>query len=421
MLNREDVNQGMPDMTVAIRWRLLSVCLIVAGCGVSLYLLVRTFQLISDMNLGGRDVCAVAFGVSCDDVLLSRRSWVLGVPLAGWGVVLYTALGATLLLRWLIGRGFGAAADMLALVIAVVGAAGSVVLAVVMLSGWAPLCPLCLVVHVVNFALLFVLKRVAGATVHEAAGAVWAALRFAAGLTPGGADSAWITSAVVNVVLAAACVWQWIAIETRLRTEHTQAIDPVELVRQFEATPRQTLPIHADDPRWGSADARVQIVVFSSFQCPGCQHFAAELPALRARFSEDVSIVFKHYPLSTVCNPRMPSDRHPRSCPAAHAAQSAAVQGRFWEFHDALFQTGLQADEASLAAAAGEARLDVAAFERDRTSDAIAAQVQDDIALGSEIAIDATPAVYLNGRLVQDWHDGGLALLIRHILSVQQN
>jgi protein-disulfide isomerase len=222
------------------------------------------------------------------------------------------------------------------------------------------------------------------------------------------------------VLLVALLVYQWIYVEARLLRDHTPPLDPAALVREYEDAPRHELHVDPDDPRWGAADAPAQVVVFSSFQCPGCRQFAADLPALRERFPRDLSIVFKHYPLSTTCNPRMPSDRHPRSCQAAWAAQAAAAQGKFWPFHDGLFALGTQAEEASIEQVAREIGLDLEQFNADRQSLRIREHVAGDVELGSQIPIDATPAVFLNGRHVGQWRDGRLAILIHHVSDPQR-
>jgi protein-disulfide isomerase/uncharacterized membrane protein len=407
-------------MSATRRWRVTALLLILLGLAVSAYLLFRTFQLLADRSLTGGDVCSVAFGVSCDALLLSDSSWRLGVPLAGWGVVYYSALLALALLRWLIGAKFHADADMAAFFMACLGALGSIALSALILSGQAALCPLCLVVHATNLLLVMVLKRITQRPLRELVAGAGNALRFAFGGAPGSPDAPWKLSALLNALLVSLLVYQWLYVEARLLRSQTQPpLDPAELVRNYEAAPRHDLTFDDDDPRWGPVDAPAQLVVFSSFQCPGCRQFAAELPALREQFSGTLSIVFQNYPLSTTCNARMPSDRHPRSCQAAWAAQAAAAQGKFWPFHDGLFSLGTQADDESIAQVAREIGLDLPRFEADRESPETLAQVADDVELGSRVAIDATPAVYLNGRHVPQWREGALGILIRHVAGAQ--
>jgi protein-disulfide isomerase len=83
------------------------------------------------------------------------------------------------------------------------------------------------------------------------------------------------------------------------------------------------------DERIGAAGARVTIVEFSDFQCPFCRQFTRVLDSVRARYPADVAIVFRNFPLAQL---------HPYARAAAIAAECAAAQGRFEQYHDFLFR-----------------------------------------------------------------------------------
>jgi len=78
----------------------------------------------------------------------------------------------------------------------------------------------------------------------------------------------------------------------------------------------------------GPRTARVTIVVYSDFECPYCRLGAQALGGLAHQYPDKLHIVFRHKPLMNV---------HPYARMAAQAAECAGVQGKFWEFHDALF------------------------------------------------------------------------------------
>lgn len=79
--------------------------------------------------------------------------------------------------------------------------------------------------------------------------------------------------------------------------------------------------------RMGPPDAPVTLVMFSDFQCPACAVAAGRLRALREAYPNDVTVLYRHYPLPY----------HPHAIAAARASECAAAQGRFEAFHDALF------------------------------------------------------------------------------------
>jgi protein-disulfide isomerase len=91
-------------------------------------------------------------------------------------------------------------------------------------------------------------------------------------------------------------------------------------------------------PVLGRADARAAIIVFSDFQCPYCARFAVDtLGPIKALYidSGKVLLAFRHLPLETI---------HPLAMTAAVASNCAAAQGRFWDYHDALFRLGRLSD-----------------------------------------------------------------------------
>lgn len=88
-------------------------------------------------------------------------------------------------------------------------------------------------------------------------------------------------------------------------------------------------PLHPDDGRrLGSADAPIQIIMFSDFECPFCAHAHRALGELRQRHPTQVAVVYRHFTLS--------SHRHARR--AALAAECAGRQGRFEAYADGLFE-----------------------------------------------------------------------------------
>jgi protein-disulfide isomerase len=78
----------------------------------------------------------------------------------------------------------------------------------------------------------------------------------------------------------------------------------------------------------GNKDAAVTLVEYSDFQCPACASFQPVLKELLATYGENLKFEYKHYPLPI----------HPYAQQAAIAAEAAGQQGKFFEYHDALFE-----------------------------------------------------------------------------------
>lgn len=81
----------------------------------------------------------------------------------------------------------------------------------------------------------------------------------------------------------------------------------------------------------GRVDAPVRVIEFADFECPACaQFFTLTEPDVKARLVEtgQIRYTFMDFPLAM----------HPNTWPASNAAACANEQGKFWEYHDLLFQ-----------------------------------------------------------------------------------
>jgi protein-disulfide isomerase/uncharacterized membrane protein len=374
---------------------------------------------MQSQSAGAIDICTAVFGTGCDEALRSEGSWILGIPLAGWALVYYATLVCLLILARALGEAFEHEATLGALLLTVVGAAVSVGLAVVLLAGWEPFCPLCLVVHGLNLLLVLTVRWTAGRTVREHLQALRAAGRYLLGAQPKQpAEAAWKVVGFVTAALVAAVAYQWIYVEAAVRKAMAEnELSAPQVIARYGSQPKRDIPVGNDDAQLGPAHAPVRLVVFSDFQCSACRSFANELIYLRGHFGGKLSVVFKHYPLSTECNPNAKIDRHPRSCPMALAAAPARRQGKFWPFHDAAFAADSAFSEKTIQQIAAKLPLDVHQFAADRTSDDARQKVAADIELGTRLKIRGTPTVLLNGRIVSPLIPGSLDILIHHELD----
>lgn len=396
----------------AFCWSLIVLGLIVSGYLLSLY-----FSLVSGADSAGPSVCSTIFQADCDAALQSPISKQLGLPLPGWGIVFYGTLATVMLLSWLGGETCQHEAALLALVISFAGAVLSIALFLVILLGWSPFCPLCVVIHVVNLALVPAFKRMTGCSTRELLAALLAGGSLLLKEDIGGdARTQLKVSGLFSILLVGIVLYQWVFIQEKLHPP--VEFDVRHAVASFAIRGRTVIPSSEEDPMIGADDAPHRIVVFTDLQCPGCRRFAAELVQLVESSDGELSAVFKHFPLSTACNPASEKDRHPRACKAAYAAEAAKLQGKFWEFHDAVFASNLNSEEVTFQQIARQAGLDVARFESDLGREEVVAKVKADIELGLRLSVDETPTVFLNGRRAPDIRSETLQYLL---LSEQAN
>jgi len=151
--------------------------------------------------------------------------------------------------------------------------------------------------------------------------------------------------------------------------------------------------VSADDsPARGPAGALVTIIEFSDFQCPFSKlYFDNTLPLILSNYGNSVRYVYRYFPLTPI---------HPEAEKAAEAAECAREQGRFWEYHDMLFQNQNALDVVDLKEYAAKLGLDESAFDQCLDSDKYAPEVEKDIEDGKSYGVGGTPTVFINGRKV---------------------
>jgi protein-disulfide isomerase len=145
----------------------------------------------------------------------------------------------------------------------------------------------------------------------------------------------------------------------------------------------------------GSDSAPVEVTEYGDFECPACATFATvQMPTIREQLiaTGRVRWRYRDFPLAI----------HPYSRYAAHAAQCAGEQGKFWEMHDQLFghhqwaQTGKNPAGLfrDLAKAVG---VDAARYDACMESGRYASRIEFSRQEGEQRRVDGTPTFYVNG------------------------
>ena len=165
--------------------------------------------------------------------------------------------------------------------------------------------------------------------------------------------------------------------------------DKAEVTRLLQA-PRVAVAFDRDRLR-GDSKAPVTIVEFADYQCPYCQKTESAMKELLKKYPGQVNFAFRDFPLSSI---------HPYAQKASEAARCAGKQGKFWEFHDALFEDEAKLDEPGLKAAAKTLGLDDQAFASCLASGEFAAQVAHDQEDGKKAGIGSTPSFFVNGVFI---------------------
>ncbi|MEZ4711026.1 MAG: thioredoxin domain-containing protein [Caldilineaceae bacterium] len=152
-----------------------------------------------------------------------------------------------------------------------------------------------------------------------------------------------------------------------------------------DALAPETVP----DPAIGPADAVVEVVEYADFGCPACRawHNSSIREQMFATFGDQVRFVWKDFPIITALSPK-----------AAEAGHCAAAQGKFWEYHDYLYEqaTGLEVDQ--LKQYGDAVGLDAAQFAQCLDSGMMVRKVRAGEQEARRLGLRATPGFAINGR-----------------------
>ena len=156
-----------------------------------------------------------------------------------------------------------------------------------------------------------------------------------------------------------------------------------------EHQPKLAVPISdRDHVQGGPADAPVTLLEYGDYECPYCGAAYPIIKEVQARMGDRLRFVFRNFPITT---------SHPHSEHAAEAAEAAAIQGKFWEMHDHLYENQQRLTDSDLHAYAEEVGLDVEQFDRDLAEHAPADRVREDFMSGVRSGVNGTPSFYING------------------------
>jgi protein-disulfide isomerase len=174
-------------------------------------------------------------------------------------------------------------------------------------------------------------------------------------------------------------------LEDRIKAERKVAITYQPFRLQFT---------NGDAPALGKKDAPITLVEFSDFQCPYCQRMAPVIKEVEQKYGDKVRVVYRQYPIPSL---------HPFALKAAEASLCANEQGKFWEMHDAMFADQKKLSVSDLKQTAQRLGMSDKKFNSCLDSGRYAEQVQNDSKEALRSGVNGTPAVFLNGIVI----DGG--------------
>jgi protein-disulfide isomerase len=138
----------------------------------------------------------------------------------------------------------------------------------------------------------------------------------------------------------------------------------------------------------GERGAELELVMFGDFQCPFCLRAQSVLHRVRERLEGELAFGFRHLPIP---------ERHPLAPMAAEASEAAAAQGKFWEFHDALFAEQPKLSRETALRVAADLGLDAERIAAELDSGLHRPRIERDVASAAASGATGTPTFFVNG------------------------
>ncbi len=141
----------------------------------------------------------------------------------------------------------------------------------------------------------------------------------------------------------------------------------------------------------------VIIEEYGDYQCPPCGQLYPELRQIEHEYGNQVQVVFHHFPLMKI---------HKNALIAAHAAEAARNQNKFWEMHDRLYRnqkewSELEDPKPVFLSYARQLNLNIDQFTSDLDSNLIDQKISADLQRGASVGVTGTPTVFLDSHLLR--------------------
>ena len=169
------------------------------------------------------------------------------------------------------------------------------------------------------------------------------------------------------------------------------------------AAPNQSAPGQSTPSEGGLTKPNVKVsspvVVeeYGDYQCPPCGQLYPELKQIEHEYGDQVKIVFHHFPLTKI---------HKNALVAAHAAEAARNQNKFWEMHDRLYRNQKDwADQedprSTFISYARQLNLKVDQFTSDLDSNLVDQRISADVERGTVAGVTGTPTVFIDTHMLR--------------------
>ncbi len=173
---------------------------------------------------------------------------------------------------------------------------------------------------------------------------------------------------------------------SKAKTDYLQSLRKQASITVLLQAPRADISVKNVAVR-GTVHAPVTIVEYADYECPYCQQVQPVLTQVEKAYAGQVAFIYKDFPLPM----------HSHAQKAAEASRCAEAQGKYWEYHDILYEDK-QLEVPALKESARKLKLDEASFASCLDSGAAVKSVKESADEGQSLGIQGTPTFFINGR-----------------------
>jgi len=143
-----------------------------------------------------------------------------------------------------------------------------------------------------------------------------------------------------------------------------------------------------NDPVRGNMSNPIVIIAFSDYECPFCKKAELTIRNIMQKYDGRVVLIFKDFPLTQI---------HKDALNAALAAECAREQGKYWDYHDYLFDNNDKLDIEFLKLYALEFNMSASQFNSCLENQKYKYEIDSDISAAKAAGVSSTPTFFING------------------------
>lgn len=144
----------------------------------------------------------------------------------------------------------------------------------------------------------------------------------------------------------------------------------------------------------GKKDSAIKFEEYGDYQCPFCAQYYPIINQVKQKYADRVSFQFRNFPLTQI---------HKNTMAASRAAEAAALQGKFWQMHDLLYENQTSWESVSSPTSmfdqyAQQLSLNMNQYRKDQNSSKVLNTINADVAAGQALGVNSTPTFFLDGK-----------------------